>query len=160
MSGQKQKIDFSAHEQELASALEKIAKIDAYQDELYPFMEAVKSHFSLGSQRIASTLVVLGSSIPEELVYAGGQTPYWVLGGSRASSLWADSDLPRDADPVSRSALGYFKAGFGDDSLILVPLVSDSSRKLAYLLKTDGFKVHTFHFPSVKDQASFAEWER
>ena len=86
--------------------------------------------------------------------------PAWILGGGRSSSMWADDILPRDADPVSRSGLGYLKSGFAEHALILIPLVNDSSRKLAYILKTMGLKVHTFHFPPVKNKDSMKEWNR
>ena len=145
---------------EIVEAIAQIAERSPFQEELSYFLNAAHKHFVDDIKQPAPPLVVLGSSIPEELVCTGGRSPYWVLGGSRASSLWADGDVPRDTDPVSRSSLGYFNSGFGKDSLILVPLVSDSSRKLAYLLKTDGFKVHTFHFPPVKDQFFRTEWER
>lgn len=145
---------------EIVEAIAQIAERSPFQEELSYFLNAAHKHFVDDIKQPAPPLVVLGPSIPEELVCTGGRSPYWVLGGSRASSLWADGDVPRDTDPVSRSSLGYFNSGFGKDSLILVPLVSDSSRKLAYLLKTDGFKVHTFHFPPVKDQFFRTEWER
>lgn len=160
MSGQKHKTDFSAYEQEKTDAFDKLAKSAAWQEELAYFIEIAKKHFSMLQQHNALAIVVLGPNIPEELVYAGGQAPYWVLGGSRASSIWADGYVPRDTDPVSRSAMGYFKSGFGKGSLILAPLVNDSARKLAYLLQSDGFKVHSFHFPPVKNETSFVEWER
>lgn len=74
--------------------------------------------------------------------------------------MWADDMVPRDTDPVSRSGLGYILSGFAGKSLILIPLVSDSTRKLAYILKSRGFKVHTFHFPPVKDAQTLWEWRR
>ena len=74
--------------------------------------------------------------------------------------MWADDIVPRDTDPVSRSGLGYLKSGFAKHALILIPLVNDSSRKLAYMLKTMGLKVHTFHFPPVKNKDSMEEWNR
>lgn len=74
--------------------------------------------------------------------------------------MWADNMVPRDTDPVSRSGLGYVLSGFAEQSLILIPLVSDSTRKLAYILKSRGLKVHTFHFPPVKDAQTLWEWRR
>lgn len=156
----RQKTLTESYGKEILEAIAQIAERSPFQEELSYFLNAAHKHFVDDIKQPAPPLVVLGSSIPEELVCTGGRSPYWVLGGSRASSLWADGDVPRDTDPVSRSSLGYFNSGFGKDSLILVPLVSDSSRKLAYLLKTDGFKVHTFHFPPVKDQFFRTEWER
>ena len=156
----RQKTLTESYGKEILEAIAQIAERSPFQEELSYFLNAAHKHFVDDIKQPAPPLVVLGSSIPEELVCTGGRSPYWVLGGSRASSLWADGDVPRDTDPVSRSSLGYFNSGFGKDSLILVPLVSDSSRKLAYLLKTDGFKVHTFHFPPVKDLFFRTEWER
>ena len=156
----RQKTLTESYGKEILEAIAQIAERSPFQEELSYFLNAAHKHFVDDIKQPAPPLVILGSSIPEELVCTGGRSPYWVLGGSRASSLWADGDVPRDTDPVSRSSLGYFNSGFGKDSLILVPLVSDSSRKLAYLLKTDGFKVHTFHFPPVKDQFFRTEWER
>lgn len=74
--------------------------------------------------------------------------------------MWADDIVPRDTDPVSRSSLGYILSGFAEKSLILIPLVSDSTRKLAYILKSRGLNVHTFYFPPVKDAQSLLEWRR
>lgn len=103
---------------------------------------------------------MIGSNIPQELVLVSGKIPYWILGGSKVSSMWADDIVPRDIDPVSRSGLGYILSGFAEKSLILIPLVSDSTRKLAYILKSRGLKVHTCHFPPVKDAQSLLEWRR
>ena len=48
--------------------------------------------------------------------------------------MWVDDIVPRDTDPVSRSGRGYAVSGFTEKSLVLVSLVSDSTRKLAYIL--------------------------
>ena len=128
--------------------------------ELRFFVECVINHNLTDLEKDSSDIVVIGSNIPEELVLVSGKMPYWILGGSRVSSMWADDMVPRDTDPVSRSGLGYILSGFAGKSLILIPLVSDSTRKLAYILKSRGFKVHTFHFPPVKDAQTLWEWRR
>lgn len=74
--------------------------------------------------------------------------------------MWADDIVPRDTDPVSRSGLGLIVSGFAENALILIPLVNDSTRKLAYILKSKGLKVHTFHFPPVKDAQTVLGWRR
>lgn len=74
--------------------------------------------------------------------------------------MWADDALPRDTDPVSRSSLGYMKSCCKEKALILIPLVNDSARKLAYILKSEGFKVHTVHFPPFKNADAKEEWNR
>ena len=106
--------------------------------------------------------MILGSAFPEELVYAFGITPYWVLGGSLQTGAWAGELAPRDADPVSRSILGFL-LGMGEmarDALILLPIVSDSTRKLAYLLRREGLKVHMLDIPPVEDESAARKYER
>lgn len=105
-------------------------------------------------------LIILGSNVPEELIYASGAKPYWILGGSRTLSAFADDSVPRDTDPVSRAMLGCLQGGMGDfpkDTLILIPLINDSSRKIAYILKEKGYLVHTVYIPPVQGKASAYE---
>lgn len=71
----------------------------------------------------------------------------------------ADYAVPRDTDPISRSSLGFL-LGEKEDSLITIPLVNDSSRKLAYILENEGKRVLTFSVPPVKSDAGFREYER
>lgn len=137
--------------------------------EMPPFKEAeqllelVQTHFSLTVRRSQQPkVIVLGSGFPEELIYAFGITPYWVLGGSLQTGAWAGELAPRDADPVSRSMLGFL-LGLKEtarDALILLPIVSDSTRKLAYLLRREGLKVHTLDIPPVKDESAAIQYER
>lgn len=148
------------YNKEIMDTLQKIVKIMPAYKELVFFVKAVRDHFLMDFEKYSPKIIVLGSNIPEELVLASGTMPYWVLGGSRASSMWADDIVPRDTDPVSRSNLGYLKYGFAKRALILIPLIGDSSRKLAYILKAMGLKVHTFHFPPVKNEDSMEEWNR
>jgi benzoyl-CoA reductase/2-hydroxyglutaryl-CoA dehydratase subunit BcrC/BadD/HgdB len=108
-------------------------------------------------------VIVLGSGVPEEIIHAAGVTPYWILGGSLGTANWADDAVPRDTDPVCRSILGFLVGDLepiAEDALILVPVTSDSNRKLAYLLKQAGKKVHTLDFPPVKDTFSRQKWLR
>jgi len=137
--------------------------------ELPPFKEAgqllelVQTHFSFASRHTERpAVIVLGSAFPEELIHAFGVTPYWVLGGSLQAGTWAGDAAPRDADPVSRSILGL-SLGLDElarDALILLPIVSDSTRKLAYLLRREGMKVHTIDIPPVKDESALPKYER
>ena len=46
------------------------------------------------------------------------------------------------------------------DALILLPIVSDSTRKLAYLLRREGLNVHTLDIPPVKDESAALKYER
>jgi len=95
-------------------------------------------------------IIVLGTSLPAEIVYAfTGENPFWVFGGSRAMTDVSDGDVPRDTDPVARSMLGYLQLAkhMSEHALVIVPLVSDSQRKLAYILKSQGWNVETFYLP-------------
>lgn len=154
------KMKSSTYKKEIMDILQQILEVMPAYDELIFFIKSVRDHYLSDFEKKIPNIVVLGSNIPEELVYAAGNMPYWVLGGSRVSSMWADDIVPRDTDPVSRSSLGYMMSGFAERSLILIPLVSDSTRKLAYILKSMGLKVQTFHFPPIKDAESLAEWKR
>jgi benzoyl-CoA reductase/2-hydroxyglutaryl-CoA dehydratase subunit BcrC/BadD/HgdB len=96
------------------------------------------------------SVVILGTCIPEELVYASGTEPYWITGGSLASTAWSDDLVSRDTDPVSRSILGFIHRTDGadfSDSLFIIPMVSDSMRKIAYQLNSEGKKICLVDIP-------------
>lgn len=160
MTEMENKVNLSSYKKEMKDVLQRLVKTMPAYKELRFFVECVINHYLTDLEKDSSDIVVIGSNIPEELVLVSGKMPYWILGGSRVSSMWADDIVPRDTDPVSRSGLGYILSGFAEKSLILIPLVSDSTRKLAYILKSKGLKVHTFHFPPVKDAQTLMEWRR
>lgn len=160
MSEMKNKVNLSAYKKEMKDVLERLVKTMPAYKELRFFVKCVINHYLTDFEKNNSDIVVIGSNIPEELVLVSGKVPYWILGGSRVSSMWADDIVPRDTDPVSRSGLGSIVSGFAENALILIPLVNDSTRKLAYILKSKGLKVHTFHFPPVKDAQTVLEWRR
>lgn len=149
----------STYKEEIMDALQRLVRSMPAYNEFSFFIKSARDHYLFDFGKTSYKIVVIGSGIPNELVYAAKKY-CWILGGSRISCMWADDIVPRDTDPVSRSSLGYIKTGFAEHSLILIPLVSDSTRKLAYILKSMGLKVHTFHFPPVKDTDSLVEWER
>ena len=150
-----QEKEISAYNKEYQDTLIQMKKDVPPYLEATLLMETVEKHFSYEniSQR-RPEVVILGSSIPEELVCAFGVCPYWVLGGSLQTGTWAGDTAPRDADPVSRSILGHLLGAenLTRSTLTLLPIVSDSTRKLAYLLRRAGMKVHTVDIPPVKDE--------
>lgn len=109
-------------------------------------------------------VVILGTGIPEELVIAAGAQPYWLTGGSFGSLAWSDDIVPRDTDHVSRSILGYIHQPCGadfSDSLFIIPLSSDSMRKIAFELKEEGRSIVTVDIPAQRDDKSAREkWHR
>ena len=114
------------------------------------------------SGQIESRVVILGTGIPEELVMGAGETPFRILGGSHESCQWSDDLVPRDTDPVSRSVLGFLQCLSDDrDLLYIVPLYSDSMRKIAYQLLREGKKVFPVDFPPEKQmERSQRIWSR
>ena len=105
-------------------------------------------------KNLTPNVVILGTAVPEEIVMAAGAEPYWLIGGSLGSVSWSDDLVPRDTDPVSRSILGYINKPQNTDfsnSLFIIPLVSDSMKKIAYLLKSEGRKICLADIPPVKN---------
>ena len=107
-------------------------------------------------------VVILGTGIPEKLVMAAGAKPYWIIGGSLSSIAWSDDMVPRDTDPVSRSILGYIHQPNGADfsnAMFIIPLSSDSMRKIAFELKAEGRKICIVDIPPDKtDKRAQEKW--
>lgn len=107
-------------------------------------------------------VIVLGTGIPTELLRAAGVRPFTILGGSHESCSWSDDLVPRDADPVSRSLLGFTVCPDGpdlQDVLFIIPLNCDNMRKIACLLTKSGKKVFTVDIPPIRnDKASEDKW--
>lgn len=158
-----QEKEVSAYEAEYQKIVERLMREMPPFKEAEQLLELVQTHFSLAVQPTQHPKVmILGSGFPEELVHAFGITPYWVLGGSLQTGAWAGELAPRDADPVSRSILGLM-LGMEEsvrDALILLPIVSDSTRKLAYLLRRAGLKVHTLDIPPRKTKAAVTKYQQ
>lgn len=146
---------------EYMDALNKIWTQRRHLPEIQYFLD---TEFAWAKNRKRPAVVILGTGIPEELVYACGVRPYWITGGSHALSSWSDELVPRDTDPVSRSILGCIHQPQGIDfsgSLFIIPLVSDSMRKMAYLLRTEGRKIYTVDLPPVREDKNAVErWQR
>ena len=129
---------------------ETLNRIFSRQRELPEIGYFLDTEYVWAKNRCRPQAVILGTAIPEELVYACGAVPYHLIGGSLASTLWSDELVPRDTDPVSRSILGYIHQPKGadfSDTLFIIPLVSDSMRKIAYQLKSEGRKLCLVDIP-------------
>lgn len=159
-----QEKELSAYEAEYQNVIAQLKQEMPSFKEAEQLLAFVQTHFSRTTTRHfqCPKVIVLGSGFPEELIYAFGITPYWVLGGSLQTGAWAGEAAPRDADPVSRSILGHLLGlnEMASDALILLPIVSDSTRKLAYLLRRKGMNVHTIDIPPVKDEFALLKYER
>jgi len=133
---------------EYSDKLNRILKENSRLPELGYFLGITCKHLSdIGS--VNPAVAMLGTNIPEELIFAAGAAPYWITGGSHASAVWSDELLPRDTDPVSRSLLGFIHQPGADfsDTLFIVPLTGDSMRKIAYELRSEGRKLCLVDIP-------------
>ncbi len=111
---------------------------------------------SLPSVKRTPIVVVLGTSVPEQLLHSFGSAPIFLTGGSHQSCAWSDEFLPRDSDPVSRSMLGYaikLTERTDLDPLFVIPITSDNMRKIAYFLKRLNQKVCPVNFPPNKENS-------
>ena len=138
---------------------------EKYLPEMKFFLDAEYTWANSKNRTMQKTsVVILGTGIPEELVMAAGVEPYWLIGGSLGSVAWSDDIVPRDTDPVSRSILGYIHQPNGVDfseSLFIIPITSDSMRKIAYQLKSEGRKICTVDIPPSRDDIRAEEkWQR
>ena len=141
----------NAYKKEYIDTLNHIWEDNASLTELKYFLDTMYHWCSEERKQNAKPgVVILGTSVPEELVMAAGAQPYFIIGGSLGSVLWSDELVPRDTDPISRSVLGYIHQPGGADfskSLFIVPLTNDSMRKIAYELKGEGRKVFPIDIP-------------
>ena len=132
-------------EQETRAALNDLCAGRTRIPEAEWFLQQLYAHFSLNnSPEQKPELIVLGEDFPWELAWSFGARPYFIMGGSLETTRWSDTLLPRDADPVSRSACGYLLHPHGsltENALIVTTLCSDNRRKLAELLRCHGLAV-------------------
>ena len=152
------------YESEIRDTLDRLGRENGHIRSFAYFLECAWRWFDPDSRKAQRPQVaVLGPAIPEELNLASGAVPYYVLGGSMKSTGWSDDLVPRDTDPVSRSQLGFLQAPEGPDwsnTLFLVPIIGDSMRKIAYLLKEQGRRVHIIDVPPQRnDRFSREKWQ-
>ncbi|MBP2652434.1 MAG: hypothetical protein H6Q73_3 [Firmicutes bacterium] len=118
----------------------------------------VAATYSVSEEKTSSKKVALmGFNIPEELIIACGAKPVWIIGGSTEATLYGDSLLARDTDPAVKSAIGMMLSGemprLDEIDLVLIPVYSDSMRKVARILAKQ-FNTLTLDIPSVKGRAT------
>ena len=138
-------------ETEISSVLEQSAGEHRGFPEVYWFLREMRQHFSAERlQSVRPDVIVLGEDIPQELVWACSRNPWFILGGSLETTHWSDALVPRDADPISRSALGWLlndEFKLAENALVVMALSSDHRRKLAGLLRSKGVRVAAADMP-------------
>ena len=145
-------------EMEITAVLEQATKEHCGFSEADGFLQETALHFSPEHLTAAKPdVIVLGEDIPQELVWACSKNPWFILGGSLETTHWSDSLVPRDADPVSRSALGWLLNDhfqLAENALAVLALSSDNRRKLAGLLRRHGVQTAALDMPPRYDTES------
>ena len=153
-----------AYRKEYYDTLNRLWQDNAKLTELKYFLDTMY-HWCSEEQKknAAPKVVILGASVPEELVIVAVAESYFITGGSLSSISWSDELVPRDTDPVSRSVLEYIHQPGGVDfseSLFIIPLTSDSMRKIAFQLKEEGRKICPIDIPpDRKDIYAQKKWQ-
>lgn len=153
------------YNKEILSGLDRLWKDNGWINSFKYFEDLVyDSLITEISEDLQPDVIMLGTGIPEVLLQAFHINYRYLLGGSHTMTVWSDDLVPRDTDPVSRSILGQLHAPGGMDlsqSLFLIPIQSDSMRKIAFLLKEEGYHIFPLDIPPVHDdERSAREWER
>ena len=145
-------------ETEITAVLERAAREHCGFSETDGFLRETALHYSAEHLTAAKPdVIVLGEDIPQELVWACSKKPWFILGGSLETTRWSDSLVPRDADPVSRSALGWLlndQFHLAENALVVLALSSDNRRKLAGLLRRHGVQTAAVDMPPRYDTES------
>ena len=150
-------------EEEIRSVLEKALGENCRFPEAEWFLYELAWFFSEEHLKTARPrLIVLGEDFPQELALAFCPDCWFILGGSTQTTHWSDSLLPRDADPVSRSACGWLlnqEFHLAEKALVVMMLSSDNRKKLAGLFRRKGIKVAAADMPpQFQSAASQKAW--
>ena len=153
------------NKKEVLSVLNRLWKENGCVKGFRYFADTAYRYSVLGlSAEVRPEVLIWGPGVPEALLRAFHIQYRYLLGGSHTMTAWSDELVPRDTDPVSRSILGSIFAPEGarfDESLFIIPVSSDSMRKIAYLLKEEGRKIFTLDVPpDHADPRSIAMWEK
>lgn len=138
-------------ETEIRTALDQLAADKRLLPEINWFRQETIRFFS--KEHIQSEkpeLIILGEDFPWELALALSPRTRFILGGSLETTHWSDKLLPRDADPVTRSACGWLMNDdlrLAENALVVITLSSDNRKKLAGMLSRKGIKVVPVDLP-------------
>ena len=148
-------------EMEARGALEQVMSLQEPLPEAKWFLNCLYRGFSQKRlPREKPEILLLGEDIPWELTKAAGARTRVILGGSLETTRWSDAMLPRDADPISRSACGWLMNphfNLAENALVLTALTSDSRRKLTGLMRDNGIHVLAVDLPPMWDRLAWQE---
>ncbi|MCY6484615.1 2-hydroxyacyl-CoA dehydratase family protein [Clostridium aestuarii] len=153
-------ISMIKHEENIKKFIEKVKLDKTAARNIDYFTQLLIDHHVRFKNISKNDICIFGVSIPEEFIRALDLNPLWVLGGSFHMGTSVSDTLPRDVDPVVRSAYGMYKAIVQETKNTLnaiIPYQNDSFRKLSWIMKTEGTVVHEFDLPSIKDMNVLSE---
>ena len=143
-------------EMEARDALNQVVSLQRTLPEIKWFLNCLYCGFSPKLlSREKPEIILLGEEIPWELAKAAGARTRVILGGSLETTHWSDAMLPRDADPISRSACGWLMNphfNLVENALVLTAMTSDSRRKLTGLMRDNGIPVLAVDLPPMWDR--------
>lgn len=141
-----------AIELEWENTLQVLAEKNASLMEFSYFLNLARMYYGqYGKIGSKPRVIMLGHYFPEEIIRAMGIDFCYVCGGSYESTLLPDVNIPKDADDEIRSLIGVLRSEplNPKDDVVLLPLYSDSMKKLKALLG-DIATVLCFEVPSDK----------
>lgn len=148
-------------EMEARDALEQVMALNRTLPETKWFLNCLYRAFSPKLlSREKPEIILMGEDIPWELTRAAGVRTRIVLGGSLEMTRWSDALLPRDADPISRSACGWLMNphfNLTENALVLTALTSDSRRKLTGLMRDNDIRALAVDLPPMWDRLAWQE---
>lgn len=148
-------------EMEARDALEQVMALNRTLPETKWFLNCLYRAFSPKLlSREKPEIILMGEDIPWELTRAAGVRTRIVLGGSLETTRWSDALLPRDADPISRSACGWLMNphfNLTENALVLTALTSDSRRKLTGLMRDNDIRALAVDLPPMWDRLAWQE---
>lgn len=151
------------HETDVISTLDKLKSYQSPHFDVTYFLNlAMDYSFSRQKFKGKPKISIMGLTMPEEFIYAVGAQPMWMLGGSFSSALYTDKFVPRDTDSVTKAALGFVRSdiypAYDDSDLLIIPITSDSMRKVALMLSKE-VEVFPLDVPPVKgDPTAKKKW--
>jgi benzoyl-CoA reductase/2-hydroxyglutaryl-CoA dehydratase subunit BcrC/BadD/HgdB len=147
---------------EWSNSIDSLKQREEGAGQLRYFLQVAENYFTMNRDNCRPPkFIIIGNSFPEELIYAVGETPFYILGGSLGNLDEADSMVPRDTDAVTQSILGYLindEFHLLQNATVIIPVTSDSMRKLPAIIEKK-FPVITVDFPPNKTSPTAkAKW--
>lgn len=140
-----------------AKYLRRLEELPGMPEQLRPFLEVVRNVYveQLSIKRDERPRVgTFCMMVPQELVYAAGAVPVKLCSGNYTAFLIGDDIVPRDACPLVKAVMGFFKTGtlpiYNDCELMVMPVTCDCKKKMAGMLQ-EKKSTYTMHIPTTRE---------